>query len=64
MAVYFKFKSAKDFDSVSIDGHFISVATLKEKIVEQKKLGRGSDYDLVIANAQTDEGLHFLLNMK
>ncbi|BBN06720.1 E3 ubiquitin-protein ligase RBBP6 [Marchantia polymorpha subsp. ruderalis] len=55
MAVYFKFKSAKDFDSVSIDGHFISVANLKEKIVEQKKLGRGSDYDLVISNAQTNE---------
>ncbi|KAL2633458.1 hypothetical protein R1flu_004937 [Riccia fluitans] len=55
MAVYFKFKSAKDFDSVSIDGHFISVANLKEKIVEQKKLGRGSDYDLVVSNAQTNE---------
>ncbi|CAM6096689.1 unnamed protein product [Calypogeia fissa] len=55
MAVYFKFKSAKDFDCVSIDGHFISVANLKDKIVEQKKLGRGSDYDLVISNAQTNE---------
>lgn len=64
MAVYFKFKSAKDFDSVSIDGHFISVTNLKDKIVEQKKLGRGSDYDLVISNAQTNEGLHFCLRSR
>lgn len=64
MAVYFKFKSAKDFDSVSIDGHFISVANLKDKIVEQKKLGRGSDYDLVISNAQTNEGVHFCLRSR
>ncbi|KAH7277578.1 hypothetical protein KP509_39G057500 [Ceratopteris richardii] len=55
MAVYFKFKSAKDYDSVSIDGHFISVGNLKDKIVEKKNLGRGTDFDLLISNAQTDE---------
>ncbi|KAK6935154.1 Zinc knuckle CX2CX3GHX4C [Dillenia turbinata] len=55
MAVYYKFKSAKDYDSVQIDGHFISVANLKEKIFESKHLGRGTDFDLVVTNAQTNE---------
>lgn len=56
MAVYYKFKSAKDYDSIAIDGHFISVANLKEKIFESKHLGRGTDFDLVVTNAQTNEG--------
>ena len=56
MAVYYKFKSAKDYDSIPIDGHFISVANLKEKIFESKHLGRGTDFDLVVTNAQTNEG--------
>eukprot|EP00268_Persea_americana_P014715 TRINITY_DN165_c0_g2_i1.p1 TRINITY_DN165_c0_g2~~TRINITY_DN165_c0_g2_i1.p1 ORF type:complete len:823 (-),score=189.05 TRINITY_DN165_c0_g2_i1:283-2751(-) len=55
MAVYYKFKSAKDYDSVPIDGHFISVANLKEKIFESKHLGRGTDFDLMVSNAQTNE---------
>ncbi|KAH7833051.1 hypothetical protein Vadar_002693 [Vaccinium darrowii] len=55
MAVYYKFKSAKDYDSIAIDGHFISVANLKEKIFESKHLGRGTDFDLVVTNAQTNE---------
>lgn len=56
MALYYKFKSAKDYDSVPIDGHFISVGNLKEKIFETKQLGRGTDFDLVVTNAQTNEG--------
>ncbi|XP_057977019.1 E3 ubiquitin ligase PARAQUAT TOLERANCE 3-like isoform X2 [Malania oleifera] len=55
MAVYYKFKSAKDYDSIPIDGHFISVLNLKEKIFESKHLGRGTDFDLVVTNAQTNE---------
>ncbi|CAK9173261.1 unnamed protein product [Ilex paraguariensis] len=55
MAVYYKFKSAKDFDSIPIDGHFMSVGNLKEKIFESKHLGRGTDFDLVVTNAQTNE---------
>ncbi|XP_043693282.1 E3 ubiquitin ligase PARAQUAT TOLERANCE 3-like [Telopea speciosissima] len=55
MAVYYKFKSAKDYDSISIDGHFISVANLKEKIFESKHLGRGTDFDLMVTNAQTNQ---------
>lgn len=55
MAVYYKFKSARDYDSISMDGPFISVGTLKEKIFESKHLGRGTDFDLVVTNAQTNE---------
>ncbi|KAL3818237.1 hypothetical protein ACJIZ3_004142 [Penstemon smallii] len=55
MAVHYKFKSAKDYDSVAIDDHFISVGHLKQKIFEQKNLGRGTDYDLVVTNAHTNE---------
>ncbi|KAL5702272.1 RING-type E3 ubiquitin transferase [Ranunculus cassubicifolius] len=54
MAVYFKFKSAKDFDSIPIDGHFILVANLKERIYESK-IGKGTSFDLIISNAQTNE---------
>lgn len=56
MAVYYKFKSARDYDSVQLDGAFISVGALKEKIFESKHLGRGTDFDLVVTNAQTNEG--------
>ncbi|KAL4339322.1 hypothetical protein GQ457_08G026410 [Hibiscus cannabinus] len=55
MAVYYKFKSARDFDSIAMDGPFISVGTLKERIFESKQLGRGKDFDLVVTNAQTNE---------
>ncbi|GMI95661.1 hypothetical protein like AT5G47430 [Hibiscus trionum] len=55
MAVYYKFKSARDFDSIALDGPFISVGTLKERIFESKHLGRGKDFDLVVTNAQTNE---------
>ncbi|KAL1330882.1 hypothetical protein HN51_048120 [Arachis hypogaea] len=55
MAVYYKFKSARDYDSIPMDGTFISVGTLKEKIFESKHLGRGTDFDLVVTNAQTNE---------
>ncbi|KAL1367747.1 hypothetical protein HN51_021866 [Arachis hypogaea] len=55
MAVYYKFKSTRDYNSIPMDGPFISVGTLKEKIFESKHLGRGTDFDLVVTNAQTNE---------
>lgn len=56
MSVYFKFKSAKEFNSLPIEGQFISIGNLKERIFESKHLGRGNDFDLVVSNAQTNEG--------
>ncbi|XP_070021459.1 E3 ubiquitin ligase PARAQUAT TOLERANCE 3-like [Nicotiana sylvestris] len=55
MAVYFKYKSAKDYDSIPILDQFISVGNLKLKIFESKRFGRGKDFDLLITNAQTNE---------
>ncbi|KAG6525052.1 hypothetical protein ZIOFF_015004 [Zingiber officinale] len=64
MAVYYKFKSAKAFDSIPIEGQFISVANLKERIFETKLYGKGNDFDLMISNAQSNEGWFFPLAMR
>jgi E3 ubiquitin-protein ligase RBBP6 len=56
MAVHFKFKSFKDYDTISFDGSFISVGELKRSIIAKKKLGKSNDFDLIITNAQTNEG--------
>ncbi len=55
-AVYYKFKSAKDFDTALFDGTGISVFDLKREIMTAKKLGKGTDFDLEISHAQTGEG--------
>ncbi|RUP43089.1 brain my038 protein [Jimgerdemannia flammicorona] len=56
--VYYKFKSAKDsdYDLYTFDGTGTSVFDLKKEIITAKKLGKGTDFDLAIYNAQTDEG--------
>lgn len=53
--MYYKFKSAKDYASIPIDGRFISIADLKVLIFKSKHLERGTDFDLIISNAQTNE---------
>ncbi|KAI9208706.1 DWNN domain-containing protein [Polychytrium aggregatum] len=53
--VYYKFKAAKSFDTVIFDGTTISVFDLKKEIMQQKKLGKGTDFDLSIHNAETSE---------
>ncbi|KAK8934252.1 hypothetical protein KSP39_PZI014618 [Platanthera zijinensis] len=55
MDVYYKFKSAKDYDSILIDVQFISVPNLKERIFESNNLGRGIDFYLMVSNAQSNE---------
>ncbi|KAJ7514164.1 hypothetical protein O6H91_23G031200 [Diphasiastrum complanatum] len=55
MAVHFKFRSAVDYDSILIDDQFISVANLKDRIIEQKNLGKSTDFKLVITDAQSGE---------
>ncbi|GAQ80672.1 hypothetical protein KFL_000590250 [Klebsormidium nitens] len=55
MAVHFKFKSAREFDKLDIEGPFITVSSLKDKIIEAKSLGKGADFDLVLTNNQTGE---------
>lgn len=56
MSVYYKFKSSLDFDTVKFDGLHISVDELKKAILQNKKIGKSSDFDLQITHAQTKEG--------
>lgn len=60
MSVHYKFKSTLDFDTVSFDGLHISVADLKKAIFHQKRIGKNTDFDLQITNAQTKEGRNYL----
>jgi len=53
--IYYKFKSAKDYDTVTFDGISLSVFDLKHEIMMSKKLGKGTDFDLSVYNAQTGE---------
>ncbi|KAI8923010.1 DWNN domain-containing protein [Entophlyctis helioformis] len=53
--VFYKFKSAKDYDTTSFDGAGISVFDLKREIMIAKKLGKGTEFDLAVYNAQTNE---------
>lgn len=53
--IYYKFKSAKDYDTVTFDGISLSVFDLKHEIMISKKLGKGTDFDLSVYNAQTGE---------
>ena len=63
MSIHYKFKSAIDYDTITFDGLHISVLDLKKAIVQQKKLGKATDFDLLITNAQTDEGISFNLSV-
>lgn len=60
MSVHYKFKSTLDFDTVSFDGLHISVADLKKAIFHQKRIGKNTDFDLQITNAQTKEGKYHI----
>ncbi|KAJ3016752.1 hypothetical protein HKX48_003883 [Thoreauomyces humboldtii] len=53
--VFYKFKSAKDYDTCTFDGTNISVFDLKREILVAKKLGKGTDFDLAVYHAQTND---------
>lgn len=54
--VKFKFKSAREFDTISFPGNSIKLLDLKRAIVEHKKLHQGMEFDLNIVNDKTKEG--------
>mgnify|MGYP002775343651 CR=1 FL=1 len=56
MSVHYRFKSALDYDTITFDGLHISVKDLKNSIIQQKRIGKSTDFDLRITNAQTQEG--------
>ncbi|KAF0688227.1 Aste57867_20097 [Aphanomyces stellatus] len=53
MSVHFKFKSEKEFGTVTFHGTSIRVIDLKKAIVEQKKLTKGIDMELTVTDYQT-----------
>lgn len=56
-SVHFKFKSQKEPSRVTFDGTGISVFELKREIINQNRLGDGTDFELSIYNEDTGEGL-------
>jgi protein MPE1 len=50
--VFYKFKSAKDFDTCTFDGNEISAFDLKRDIMVSKKLGKGTDFDLSLYHVE------------
>lgn len=58
-SVYYKFRSQKDESKVSFDGTGISVFDLKKEIILANNL-KGNDFDLLLLNPQTNEGISLL----
>lgn len=58
-SVYYKFRSQKDESKVSFDGTGISVFDLKKEIILANNL-KGNDFDLLLLNPQTNEGMFHL----
>ncbi|KAF7719180.1 Zinc knuckle domain-containing protein [Penicillium ucsense] len=54
-SVHFKFKSQKEPSRVTFDGTGISVFELKREIINQSKLGDGSDFELEVYAEDTGE---------
>ena len=61
MSVHYKFKSGKEAHTITFDSLHISVGELKKAIMQQRKIGKTAELDLQITNAQTKEGMFFLL---
>ncbi|KAI9924501.1 hypothetical protein MW887_006773 [Aspergillus wentii] len=54
-SVHFKFKSQKEPSRVTFDGTGISAFELKREIINQSRLGDGTDFELSIYNEDTSE---------
>ena len=58
MEVFYKFKSAKDYDSLPIDWHYTTASDVKDYVLKKKCSGKRNKihYDsLTLVNADTDE---------
>jgi hypothetical protein len=57
MAIHFRFKSSKEFETLSIDGAaMIKLEDLKRAIVTKKNMQRGLDFELNLTNNLNGEG--------
>lgn len=54
--VYYKFKSQKEPQRVTIDGPHTDVWNLKREIINHARLGDGTDFDLKIYKENSNEG--------
>lgn len=54
-AVYYRFRSQREPQRLTFDGTSISVWDLKREIILRNKLGKGTDFDLSVHNADTDD---------
>ncbi|KAL4917436.1 DWNN domain-containing protein [Aspergillus aurantiobrunneus] len=54
-SVHFKFKSQREPSRVTFDGTGVSVFELKREIINQSRLGDGTDFELSIYNEDTGE---------
>ena len=56
-SVFYKFKSQKAESRVTFDGTGISVFDLKKEIILANSLGKANDFDLVVFDGSSGEGL-------
>lgn len=56
-SVFYKFKSQREESKVSFDGTGISVFDLKKEVILANSLGKASDFDLVVFDGSSGEGL-------
>lgn len=56
MSIYYKFKSALNFDKIEFDDINISLGDFKRAVIEQKQFGKNLNFDLQVSNAATNEG--------
>lgn len=54
--IRYRFFSSKDYDTLSFDGPSLHVWEVKDEIIMAKKLQKFVDFDLILTNAQTNEG--------
>ena len=59
-SVFFRFKSQKEPTRVTFDGTGISVFELKREIITTSHLGDGTDFELVLASDENNEGIDVL----
>ena len=62
-SIHYKFRALKDYDTYTFEGAGVPVWELKQEIIAAKKLNRANDFDLIISNAQTNQGT-YTFNMK
>ena len=59
--IHFRFKSSLNYSFVNFDGVSISVAELKQLIVQKEKLSRLEEFDLQIVVAHSKRGILYTI---